>query len=101
MERFFGGNPAAVMLRLVFLSLIVGVLLAALGLDARDIVSSIERLFVSIWNLGFESVEWLVRYFLLGAVIVFPIWLLSRIFRVGARSPRREPAEWGSRNSGL
>ncbi len=101
MERFFGGNPAAVMLRLVFLSLIVGVLLAALGLDAYDILNSIERLFRSIWNLGFESIEWLLRYFLLGAVIVFPIWLLSRIFRASNRADRRTPTEYGSRNSGL
>ena len=37
MERFFGGNPALVMLRLAILSLIVGVLLAALGFSPFEL----------------------------------------------------------------
>ena len=37
-------------------------------------------LFQRIWDLGFDAVNWVWRYFLLGAVIVVPIWLLSRLF---------------------
>jgi hypothetical protein len=37
-------------------------------------------LFRRIWDLGFDAVNGLWRYFLLGAVIVIPIWLLSRLF---------------------
>ena len=37
-------------------------------------------LFQRLWDLGFDAVNWLWRYFLLGAVIVIPIWLLSRLF---------------------
>jgi hypothetical protein len=33
-----------------------------------------------IWDLGFDAINGLWRYFLLGAVIVIPIWVLSRIF---------------------
>ena len=39
---------------------------------------------LSIWNMGFDAVRWLWRYFLLGAVIVLPIWLLARL----AKAPR-------------
>jgi hypothetical protein len=35
--------------------------------------------------LGFDSIEWIFRYFLLGAVIVFPIWLVVRLLKVGRR----------------
>ena len=80
MERFFGGNPALVLLRLIILSLIVGVVLAALGFSPYEIIDSIARLVERIYNLGFEAIEKAVRYFLLGAVIVVPIWLLSRLF---------------------
>ena len=80
MERFFGGNPALVLLRLIILSLIVGVVLAALGFGPYEIIDSIARLVERIYNLGFEAIEKAVRYFLLGAVIVVPIWLLSRLF---------------------
>jgi hypothetical protein len=41
---------------------------------------SIRLLFQRLWDLGFDAVNWLWRYFLLGAVIVVPVWLLSRMF---------------------
>ena len=78
--RFFGGPPLSVIFRLVLLSILVGVVLAAIGFDPWNILESIRLLFQRLWNLGFDAVNWLWRYFLLGAVIVIPIWLLSRLF---------------------
>jgi Domain of unknown function (DUF6460) len=78
--KIFGGSPLAVLARLVLLSILVGVVLSALGLDPFDIVHSIERLIRTLWNMGFDAVRWLWRYFLLGAVIVIPIWLVMRVF---------------------
>ena len=86
MERFFGGNPALVLLRLTLLSLIVGVVLAALGFSPYEIIDSIARLVERIYDLGFEAVEKAARYFLLGAVIVFPIWLVVRLFKFAGRT---------------
>jgi len=83
--RFFGGSPAAVLLRLVLLSFVVGVILNVLGVSPFDIFNGLERLFWRIYALGFDSIEWVIRYFLLGAVIVFPIWLIIRLLKVGRR----------------
>ncbi|HEY8333119.1 MAG TPA: DUF6460 domain-containing protein [Tardiphaga sp.] len=80
LSRFLGGSPLAVLGRLVLLSILVGVVLAAIGLDPWNIVTSIRRLFQWIYDLGFDAVTGLWRYFLLGAVIVVPIWLISRMF---------------------
>lgn len=77
--RFFGGSPLAVLGRLLLVSVLVGVVLSVLGLDPFDILHSLERLARSIWNLGFDAFHWLWRYFLLGAVIVIPIWLIMRL----------------------
>ena len=77
--RFFGGSPLAVLGRLLLVSVLVGVVLSVLGLDPFDILHSLERLVRSIWNLGFDAFHWLWRYFLLGAVIVIPIWLIMRL----------------------
>ncbi len=77
--RVFGGSPLAVLGRLILVSVLVGVILSALGLDPFDIVRSVERLIRHIWDMGFDAVRWLWRYFLLGAVIVIPIWLLLRL----------------------
>src|ERR1700693_5036237 len=83
-QRFFGGPPLAVAGRLVLLSILVGVILAAIGLDSWNILGSGERLLQHVWNMGFDAVRWLWRYFLLGAVIVVPIWFLVRL----AKAPR-------------
>ena len=86
MHRFLGGSPVAVAFRLILLSILVGVVLAAVGFDPWNIVNSIRLLFQRIWDLGFDAINGLWRYFLLGAVIVIPIWLLSRLF--GTPRPR-------------
>jgi hypothetical protein len=79
MSKVFGGSPLAVLGRLILVCILVGVVLNALGLDPFDIVQSIERLVRSIWNMGFDAFRWLWRYFLLGAVIVIPIWIIMRV----------------------
>lgn len=86
LSRFLGGSPLTVLLRLILLSILVGVVLAAIGFDPWNIVESIRRLFDWIWNLGFDAINGLWRYFLLGAVIVIPVWLISRLF--GSNRPR-------------
>ncbi len=82
-SEFLGGSPVSVVVRLILLSVLVGVILSALGLDPWNIFQSVERLIRSIWNMGFDAVRWLWRYFLLGAVIVVPIWLIVRLAKGG------------------
>ncbi len=79
-NKVFGGTPLGVLGRLILVSILVGVILSALGLDPFDIIQSVERLIRSIWNMGFDAFRWLWRYFLLGAVIVIPVWILMRLF---------------------
>ena len=80
LSRFLGGSPLAVAFRLILLSILVGVMLAAIGFDPWNIVASIRRLFRWVYDLGFDAINGLWRYFLLGAVIVVPIWLVARLF---------------------
>ncbi len=77
--RIFGGSPLGVLVRLILVSILVGVVLSALGLNPFDIWNSVERLFRSVWNMGFDAFRWIWGYFLLGAVIVIPIWLIIRL----------------------
>ena len=92
--RFLGGTPLAVAFRLILLSILVGVVLAAIGFDPWNIIHSIRRLIDTIWNMGWDAVNWVWRYFLLGAVLVIPIWLIVRLARVPSgrdRDPTRSP----------
>jgi hypothetical protein len=85
LSRFLGGTPMSVAVRLILLSILVGVVLSAVGFDPWNIIESVRRLFLSIWNLGFDAINWVWRYFLLGAVIVVPIWLITRIMSSSKR----------------
>ncbi|MCT8970713.1 DUF6460 domain-containing protein [Microbaculum marinisediminis] len=82
-NRFFGGPPGWVIVRLAVISLIVGLIFSALGISPLDIVRNFERILRGIWNLGFEALADLFRYFLLGAVVVVPVWLVMRLTKVG------------------
>ena len=80
-NRFLGGPALSVLARLVLLSIVVGVILSAIGLDPWNVLNSIERLIRDVWDMGFDALRWLWRYFLLGAALVVPIWLLVRLTR--------------------
>ena len=80
-SRFFGRPPFAVIARLILLCILVGVILHALGFDPGNIIESIRRMVQAIWDMGFDAVRWVWRYFLLGAIIVIPIWLIVRFMR--------------------
>jgi hypothetical protein len=80
-SRFLGGPPIAVALRLVLLCVLVGVILHALGFDPGNIIESLRRMVQAVWDMGFDAVRWAWRYFLLGAIVVIPIWLIVRFTR--------------------
>jgi hypothetical protein len=82
-SRFLGGSPLRVLVQLVLLSLLVGVVMAALGLEPLDLVAWIVRAAERIVDMGFGAVEQVLRYLLLGAVVVVPIWLILRLVNAG------------------
>jgi hypothetical protein len=80
MERFLGGSPVAVIVRLAIASIIIGVILSFLGFNPKDLYNAVQRLGRWISTLGFDALERAFRYMILGAIVVLPIWLLSRVF---------------------
>lgn len=82
-ESFLGDSPLRLLVRLIVLSLVVGVVLAALGIEPRDIVSSAIDFVHHIWSMGFDAIDKAWRYFLLGAVVVIPVWLVLRLLNAG------------------
>jgi hypothetical protein len=82
-SRFLGGSPLRVLVQLILLSLLVGVVMAALGLEPLDLVAWIVRAAERIVDMGFGAVEQVLRYLLLGAVVVIPVWLVLRLLNAG------------------
>ncbi len=85
-RQFFGDSIAGTLIRLVVLSVVVGIVFSVLGITPFNLIERLQRLIRNVMNLGFDTVVWALQYFLLGAVIVFPIWFLVRLF--GKREPK-------------
>lgn len=83
-SRVFGGSPISVLGRLALLSILVGVVLQTVGVDPMNILKSLELLGRQVYAMGFDAVRYVWQYFLLGAAVVVPFWIVMRLVR-----PRR------------
>lgn len=81
-NTLFGGNPFGVVIRLALISIAVGIVMSALGIDLSNFFDRLNTLLRNLYDLGFGAIEWVLQYMLLGALIVVPIWLVTRV--VGA-----------------
>jgi hypothetical protein len=79
MNRFLGDTPARVLVKLILVSLVVGVVMSAFDWSPMDILYGIENFVRRIWNLGFGAIERFAAYFLLGAVVVIPCFIILRL----------------------
>jgi len=80
-RQFFGDSVGGTVLRLVLLSVVVGVVLSALGITPFNIVERLELLVRRIAELGLDTFRWAFNYFLIGAIIVVPIWFVVRLLK--------------------
>ena len=90
-DRLLGGNPVGVIVRLIVISIIVGIVLSALNIDPWSIPYHIERLFRRIYEMGFDIFRNAFGYFLLGAIVVIPIWLVARVLGAFRSDRDRRP----------
>ncbi len=77
--RFLGDTPLRIAVKLVVVSFIVGMVMAALNWTPWDVFYNIREFFLGIWEMGFEALGRFFSYFLLGAVIVIPAFIVLRI----------------------
>jgi len=85
-RQFFGDSIAATLIRLVLLSVVVGIVFSALGITPFNLIDRLEHLLRNVMNMGWDAFNWAFRFFLLGAVIVFPVWFVVRLL-----GSRRDP----------
>lgn len=83
LQRFMGGSPAQVLLRLIVLSLVVGIVLSALGITPTEIIDRAMGVVRRISAMGFGAIGSVWNYFLVGAAIVIPVWIVIRLLNLG------------------
>jgi hypothetical protein len=80
MNRFIGGSPASVLAKLIFLSLLVGAFMAFLDITPFGLIEGLFDWVRSVLDLSLDTVKDVGLWILYGAIIVVPLWLLSRLF---------------------
>ncbi len=83
LTRVFGGSPLGVLLRLALLCVIVGLILDQLDLDAFQLFRHAIRALEEMLANSADLLRALGHYFLIGAMVVIPVWIVMRILRVG------------------
>ncbi|HZH52485.1 MAG TPA: DUF6460 domain-containing protein [Microvirga sp.] len=80
MNRFIGGSPGSVLAKLIFLSLLVGAFMAFLDITPFGLIEGLFNWIRSVLDLSLDTVKEVGLWILYGAIIVVPLWLISRFF---------------------
>jgi len=74
-------------IKLAIASLFVGLFLGFFDIDPRELLAEFGDTVQKIFSVVASIVEWGVKYVLLGAVVVVPIWLI--FFLIGRMRGRK------------
>lgn len=83
LDRFLGDSLGRTLIKLAIISFVVGIILSALNITPWEVWDSIREFFVKLYNLGFDAIWSIGRYFILGAAIVVPIFVIMRFLKMG------------------
>nr|WP_272213163.1 DUF6460 domain-containing protein [Marinicella sp. W31]MDC2879111.1 DUF6460 domain-containing protein [Marinicella sp. W31] len=78
-NRFLGGTVVGTLVRLLVVSLIVGFIFSAVGIHPLDLWYGVIDFFGNLWQRGFAALGEIGHYFVLGAIIVIPVFIIIRI----------------------
>lgn len=79
-ESVLGDTLARTVLKLAVVSLIVGFIMATLGINPWGLIETIKRFIYDLWYNGFAALGAIGDYLVLGGAIVLPIFLVIRLF---------------------
>lgn len=78
-NRFLGDTPFRVAVKLIVVSVLAGLVMATFGWSPWDVFERLGDFFAGLWNMGFDAFHRFWHYFLLGAAVVVPAFLVLRI----------------------
>lgn len=81
MERFLGGNPLAVVLKLTLASVVAGILLSQMGYDLYDFLDLLHDIGASLRIFWRDWSPNIIGWFALGAAVVVPVWAFVRLIK--------------------
>lgn len=82
-DSFLGDSAGRTIIKLAIISLVVGVILSALNITPWEVWDAIRQFFINLYELGFDALWSIGRYFVYGAIVVVPIFLIMRFLKLG------------------
>ncbi len=80
-------NVRDTIVKLVLISFGVGLLISFFDINPRELLANFGETVQEIFALVARFIEWSVKYVLLGAIVVVPIWLI--FFLIGKARGKR------------
>ena len=74
-------NVRDTIIKIVLFSFVIGLLLSFFDVDPAQLLRNFGATAEQIFKIVADIIEWGVKYVLLGAVVVIPIWLI--FFAIG------------------
>jgi hypothetical protein len=81
-NKFLGDTPAKTLVRLMVISLVVGIIMSTIGLTPYDLWYKLQDFALRLYDLGFDAIWRIARYFVWGAMVVVPVFLLMRLLKI-------------------
>ncbi len=69
-------SAVSTIVKIAIVSLLVGLALAFFDISPRSLVENLGETVVDICEVVLSFLKWSLKYILLGAVVVVPIWLV-------------------------
>ena len=85
MNRFLGDTPLRTLVKLSVISLVVGVIMAALNFTPVDVWYMLRDFIDWVYLIGYEAFGRIGIYFIWGAMVVVPVFILMRVMALGRR----------------
>jgi hypothetical protein len=79
LSRFLGDTPGRLIVKLVVVSIIAGFVMRSFGWYPTDILNGIRDFLAELWHTGFRAFGRIGDYFMLGAVVVIPAFIILRL----------------------
>lgn len=81
LTQFLGDTPGRTAVKLIVISLVVGIIMSAIGYTPIDVWYAFTDFLERIYQLGFRAFGRFGEYLLYGAMIVVPVFLLARLLK--------------------
>lgn len=81
LTQFLGDTPSRTIVKLLVISLVVGIIMSATGFTPMDVWHGITGFIERIYRLGFAAFGRFGEYLVYGAMIVVPVFLIMRVLK--------------------